>query len=67
MVSEWGVVGLAEGQVPDETDNGFNQWPARWRMKQFHDDLNAVEEAYSVLGDFSLWVAGCEVPESADL
>lgn len=60
------MIGRAQRQIPDQPDDGLDQWPARRRLQQFHDHLDAVVEAHRVLGHLGLHVTRGQVAEGAD-
>ena len=65
VLSQRRVVGRAERQVPDETDDGLDQRPPRRGVHQPDDGREAALEPHGVLGHLALLVAGGEVAQGA--
>ena len=60
------VVGRAEGQVPDETNDGLDERPPAGRVHQSDDLREAALEPHSVLSQLALLVSGGQMSEGAD-
>ena len=59
------VVGCTERQIPNETDNGLDQWPTGGRMHEPDNGGEATLEPHGVLRHFTLGVTRRQVAEGA--
>lgn len=64
VLPEWGVVGRAQGQVADETNDGLDQRPTRWRMQESDNGGKTALEPDCVLGHLTFSVSGGQVTKS---
>ncbi len=60
------VVGGAQSQVADQSNDRLDKWPARGRVHQTDDGGQAALETNRVLRHLALRVAGSQVAESAN-
>ena len=66
MLSQWCVVGGAESQVTDETDDCLDERPAAWWVEQLDDDWQTVVQADGVLSHLGFRVTTGEMSQSTD-
>ena len=59
------MVGRAQGQVPDESDDGLHQRPPRGRVHQPNDGGEAALKSDGVLGQVAFRVSRGQVSEGA--
>ena len=67
VLPQWGVVGRAQGQIPDEADDGLDEGPAARWVEKFDQYWQAVVKSHCILGHLGLGVSACQMSQSTYL